>query len=386
MLEFTGERVVPGQVDIDLWNEHLARYLFAARLARRRRVLDIGCGAGYGSSELAHAAAAVTGLDLAPEAVALARSSYAAPNLQYLAASATSIPFADASFGLIVCFEVIEHVHDWHLLLTEARRLLAPGGQFIVSTPNKLYYAESRAQIGPNPFHVHEFEYDEFKAELESVFPSVTLYVQNHVGALSFQPTAAPASQVPQSAELHLQASQPDTASAHFYLAVCAATPQTGAPAFLHVPATSNLLRERESHIHKLEHELSLKDAWLQDLQRDHSTLLDAHRAQAAELESAQEWAKASHGEFETARKELLDACERYEQRLADMERTYAGHLEELNRRIELTQTERNSALAEAAHLHAEAERLRQVLTLARESRWVKLGRRINVGPDLQGV
>ena len=53
MAEFTGERVIPGQVDVDLLNEHLARYAFAARLARGKRVLDAGCGAGYGSAELA---------------------------------------------------------------------------------------------------------------------------------------------------------------------------------------------------------------------------------------------------------------------------------------------------------------------------------------------
>ena len=228
MLEFTGERVVPGQVDVDLWNEHLARYLFAARLARRRRVLDIGCGAGYGSAELARTAAAVTGIDVSPEAVALARSSYGVPNLEFLAASATALPFPDASFDLITCFEVIEHIDEWNLLLDAARRLLAPGAQFIVSTPNKSYYAESRAQIGPNPYHVHEFEYDEFKAALEAVFPSVTLYVQNHVGALSFQPAALPATQTAQSAELHLEASEPDPSSAHFYLAVCAASPPDG--------------------------------------------------------------------------------------------------------------------------------------------------------------
>jgi SAM-dependent methyltransferase len=379
MLEFTGERVVPGQVDVDLWNEHLARYLFAARLARRRRVLDIGCGAGYGSFELAQSASSVTGLDVSPEAVALARGSYAAPNLHFFAASATRIPFPDASFGLITCFEVIEHIHDWQLLLNEAHRLLAPGGQFIVSTPNKSYYAESRAQTGPNPFHVHEFEYDEFKAALESKFPSVTLYLQNHVGALSFHPAAVPGAHVAQSAELHLDPSQPDPASAHFYLAVCAASPQTGAPAFLHVPATSNLLRERESHIHKLEHELSLKDAWLENLKRDHSNLVEAHRAQTADLEAAQAWATASHNEFETARQELLDTCDRYEQRLADLERTYAAHLAALNQRIETTEAARDAALAEA-------ERLRQVLALVRESRWVKLGRKINIGPDLQSI
>ena len=379
MLEFTGERVVPGQVEADLWNEHLARYLFAVRLARRRRVLDIGCGAGYGSYELSHAAASVVGVDLSPEAVALACGAYAASNLKYLSASATSIPFADASFDLITCFEVIEHIDEWLLLLKEARRLLAPGGQFIVSTPNKSYYAESRAQIGPNPFHVHEFQYDEFKSALESAFPCVTLYVQNHVGAVSFQPAVAPAPHVPQSAELHLEASHPDPASAHFYLAVCAASQQTGAPAFLHVPATSNLLRERESHIRKLEHELGLKDAWLQDLQRDHALLLDVHHAQEAELASAQSWAKTSHAEFEAARKELLETCDQYEKRLAGMERTYAGHLQELNRQIEAIEAARDGALAEA-------ERLRQILTQVRESRWVKLGRRINIGPDLQGV
>ena len=60
-LEFTGERLVPGQVDQDLFNEHLARYAFAARLARGKRVLDIACGAGYGSAELARSAASVTG-------------------------------------------------------------------------------------------------------------------------------------------------------------------------------------------------------------------------------------------------------------------------------------------------------------------------------------
>ncbi len=39
--DFTGERVVPGLVDVDLWNEHISRYTFAARLAGRTRVLDL---------------------------------------------------------------------------------------------------------------------------------------------------------------------------------------------------------------------------------------------------------------------------------------------------------------------------------------------------------
>ena len=57
LAEFTGERVIPGEVDVDLLNEHMARYTFAARLARGKRVLDAGCGAGYGSAELARGGA-----------------------------------------------------------------------------------------------------------------------------------------------------------------------------------------------------------------------------------------------------------------------------------------------------------------------------------------
>ena len=80
MTEFTGERVIPGAVDEDLWNEHFARYAFAARLARRKRVLDAGCGSGYGSAELARSARMVVGADVAREAVDYARGHYPLAN------------------------------------------------------------------------------------------------------------------------------------------------------------------------------------------------------------------------------------------------------------------------------------------------------------------
>ncbi len=176
MAEFTGERVIPGQVDIDLFNEHMARYAFAARLARGKRALDAGCGAGYGSAELARAALSVVGIDSSSGAIEYARANYPLPNLTFEQASCEALPHADGSFDLIVAFEVIEHLTNWSRFLREARRTLAPNGQFIVSTPNKLYYAESRGSDGANPFHVHEFEFEEFRDELRSVFPHVSLY------------------------------------------------------------------------------------------------------------------------------------------------------------------------------------------------------------------
>ena len=85
--------------------------------------------------------------------------------------------------------EVIEHLESWHEFLLEVRRVLSPHGQFVVSTPNKSYYTESRGREGPNPFHVHEFEFEEFRAELLAVFPEVALFHENHVEGIAFQPS-----------------------------------------------------------------------------------------------------------------------------------------------------------------------------------------------------
>jgi ubiquinone/menaquinone biosynthesis C-methylase UbiE len=106
--EFTGERVIPGQVNADLWAEHLSRYRFAANIAAHlgsvANILDIGCGAGYGTAVLAEHASSATGIDLAPDAIAYARSNYIHPGLQFLPGSATALPFADASFDLVTAF------------------------------------------------------------------------------------------------------------------------------------------------------------------------------------------------------------------------------------------------------------------------------------------
>ncbi len=413
MLEFTGERLVPGQVDRDLWNEHLARYLFASRLARRKRVLDIACGMGYGSAELGKSAASVYGIDIAPPAVSGAREKYAAYNITFLAASATQLPFRDAAFDLVVAFEVIEHLEHWDQLLLEARRLLAPGGQFVISTPNQSYYAETRKLAGPNPFHVREFQYGEFRQALSRHFTSVTLYLQNHAAAISIQPDHSH-----HGAELAVEPSTPNPEEAHFFIAVCALAPQTGSPLYVYLPAAANVLKEREAHIAKLEEELTRKDVWLQQLKNDHSTLLHAHHELEADQASTVAWARKLDEELNTARRRLAELDEEIEQmRLAAAE-TVAGYeakiaqlesdlalraqtAHENEARLEKELTDKTAELAECVKLlHAAEEtaesrtawaqaldarisEMESVLAAAGNSKWLRLGRKLGVGPRI---
>lgn len=346
MLEFTGERVVPGQVDADLWNEHFARYLFAARLARGKRVIDLGCGAGYGSAELARTATSVLGIDLSNDAVDWARTQYPQSNIRFEQASCEATPAQDASIDLAVAFEVIEHLEQPEKLLVEARRILAPGGQFIVSTPNIEYYAESREDAGPNPYHHHEFSFDEFRETLARYFPHVSLYTQNHTPAIAFQPAAgiAPASPVVRMEEASDSAS---IRGAHFYIAVCAQSPQVGTPSFFYIPSTGNVLREREKHIAQLE-------SLLKRSIDEHAKAVELCRTKEKELEAANKWALSRDAHIVSLETDLKAANEILTARDAELEERTRWALD-LDRRLQM----------------------------AINSKWVRLGRKLNLGPDL---
>jgi SAM-dependent methyltransferase len=402
LAEFTGERLIPGQVGIDLLNEHLARYSFAAGLARGKRVLDAGCGAGYGTAELAEAAAWVVGADIAAEAIDFARGNYRRRNLFFERASCSALPHGAGSFDLVVAFEVIEHLANWRELLSEARRVLAPGGRFIVSTPNRLYYNESRGQEGPNPFHVHEFEFREFRAELRAVFPQVVLYLENHVEGVTFEPCGPY-----QAVEARLGGGEPAPDEAHFFVAVCGERLDPRNAAHVYIPQAANVLRERGRHIKLLEEEIATKNEWLERALREHEELMAAHHRQTEELERSNRWAEALNQEVEERRarvaalqSELAEQAEGYAAKVAELE-------EDIREKVQwaMTLDERVTAARDALH-HTEKEleertawallldvekrqleearrKLEQQLAMVRASRWVKLGRKFGLGPEV---
>ncbi len=411
MAEFTGERVIPGEVEVDLLNEHMARYTFAARLARGKRVLDAGCGAGYGSAELARSAERVVGVDRAADAIEFARAHYPAHNLTFEEASCEALPHADGSFELVVAFEVIEHLDDWRGFLRETHRVLAPNGQLVVSTPNKLYYTESRGRDGANPFHVHEFDFEEFRAELAAVFPHVSLFLENHVEGFTFQPHEAGST-----AEVRVDWGDPAPNESHFFVAVCANRPQTGNPTYVYVPRAANILREREHHIELLQTELGEKNGWLADAQRDLAEMTRQYAKVECELEKSNRWAADLNVKLEErgariveVQAELADEQERgratvagYEAKIGELEADIQSKIKwakdvetsliaEINKQtaelvkavaaLDRTDQELKERTEWALRLDKEVAELARQVELFRTSRWVRLGRKVGLGP-----
>lgn len=172
-LEFTGERIVPGKTEEALFREHEARYVFAGKYVVGKRVLDIACGTGIGTSYLLKAGAqSCVGLDIDERAIAYARTLY--PGCTFSVSDALQISLRDCSVDVVVSFETIEHVSDQVRFLMECHRVLRPEGLLICSTPNKKVYQ----WLGNNPFHVREFTLNEFKALLDTGFDVADYYAQ----------------------------------------------------------------------------------------------------------------------------------------------------------------------------------------------------------------
>jgi len=307
--EFTGERVIPGRVDPNLWNEHVSRYHFAATFVRGGKILDVGCGAGYGTALLARGAERAIGFDIATDAIDYARAHHGG-EAEFLVASADRFPLRTGIVRTVTAFEVIEHIEAWPSLIAEAARVLEEDGVFLVSTPNKSYYSETRKESGPNPFHVHEFEYDEFRQSLAAHFPYVQMVGQNRQEAFIFSSESAPN-------ELRgLAGSISASSDAHFYVAVCTRKPLAVLP-FAFVPATANLLREREHHIAALQRELLFVRGQQQDL-------LQHHKKLTAELEEHNAWAIGLDREVKQVRRELAEQQENANEMAAWAERCQA--------------------------------------------------------------
>lgn len=170
-LALSGERTVPGVPYENYWfRRHEVAYLDLRARCADRVVLEAGCGEGYGAALIAEVAARVLALDYDTDTVAHVRTAYGLPatlaNLQQL-------PLRDGAADTIMHSQTLEHLPDQPAFLAECHRVLRPGGELLVTTPNRLTFSPGR-DTPLNPYHTRELAPAELRALLTEAGFTVT--------------------------------------------------------------------------------------------------------------------------------------------------------------------------------------------------------------------
>jgi 2-polyprenyl-3-methyl-5-hydroxy-6-metoxy-1,4-benzoquinol methylase len=169
-LTLTGERTLPDVPEENYWfRRHLVVYEWIARRVSGQAVVDMACGEGYGTDVLARRARSVLGVDANPEAHEHARLRYVRDNLRFVRDMVET--FAQPC-DAVVFLQTIEHVRNPGEVLDHFKTL---GPTAFISTPNVLTLAPKGAQRSGNPWHVHEYRAEEFRALLEAHYARVEL-------------------------------------------------------------------------------------------------------------------------------------------------------------------------------------------------------------------
>jgi SAM-dependent methyltransferase len=143
-------------------NDNIARFVRAAA-GGGLTILEVGCAFGATAQHVARGQRALVGIDAAPVAIETARRLAAdQPGLSFEVMDATRLLFPDGRFDLVYSIDLIEHLHpdDVARHLLEVRRVLAPGGRYIVKTPSVLTGPHEGEDPGTQGFlHFQEYRY-----------------------------------------------------------------------------------------------------------------------------------------------------------------------------------------------------------------------------------
>lgn len=170
------ERWVYKFMSKNIEQEHLNRYKYILKYIDHKNVLDIACGAGYGSYLMANEGRAnlVVGVDMDPNAIRYGNHRYRNDNIVRYIADATN--FKDnIKFDVIVCFETIEHIKDYKGLISNLYNNLKEGGMLLISTP-----ITKITNVTPNnPYHVIEWNFFDFQNLFVDKFEIKEILLQN---------------------------------------------------------------------------------------------------------------------------------------------------------------------------------------------------------------
>lgn len=173
---------IRAQIDAHWHVDARERFALAGRTA-----IDVGCGAGLLAEPLARMGGQVTGVDAAPENIAVARAHAVGQGLEidYFAGELAALP--PATFDLVTSMEVVEHVTDPAAFIAGLAVRLAPGGLMILSTPNrtmlsKLLLVEAAERVGAVPRGTHDWDQFLKPEELTNLLEDAGLEVVDRTG------------------------------------------------------------------------------------------------------------------------------------------------------------------------------------------------------------
>lgn len=170
-LLFTGERASLSDIN----GMNLARYEFVLPFVKNKRVLELGCGSGYGTSFLAdNGVKKILAFDSSAKSIDFASTNFKNKKITYKCVNIESIRNI-GKFNIAISFEVIEHLTSPEVLLKLVKSSLVNEGKFIVSTPNR-YQSSYDGNKPSNPYHIREYFPQEFSDLLKKFFKKVDLY------------------------------------------------------------------------------------------------------------------------------------------------------------------------------------------------------------------
>lgn len=157
-------------------------YWFVSKqIPKGSKVLDLGCGSGYGTWYLAHVGNHVLGIDVDAKTIDWAKKHFKNNNLSFKLYSPLNHNYGVSIYDSVVCFEVLEHVKEQQSLIQGIYRSLKPNSELIISTPNitktgvRTKLLEER-KTTMNPGHVKEISIKEIEELLKQYFQHVELY------------------------------------------------------------------------------------------------------------------------------------------------------------------------------------------------------------------
>lgn len=167
---YTAERVsAHNQFDNYLVQRHLFAYNYASHQVSGR-IMEIGCGEGYGYSLLKEKIDHYVGIDK----INVNTSGWINGKADFFRMKVPQLQNIPSNiFDFVIAFQVIEHIKDDDLFLSEISRVLKRGGKLLLSTPNR------KTSLTRNPWHIREYDGAQLAKKIQPHFSEVKLYGLN---------------------------------------------------------------------------------------------------------------------------------------------------------------------------------------------------------------